>query len=328
MQVNKRELLKQLGIGGTALGGFATVTTASDNTAEPIRKLAASVAENEQEQYLAFTASDQDTLCLYLAKGTASTDEAADEIIQVTNPDGGSVLNIRWDGAQKLKFWQNGSVYELKIGNKTTNTKISKVKTQVVPGDITRTSSTEDGLNAGQDDYIAPGGGSGDDPDWMDDPEYSQDGFERCQDAELGEVCIDTTSVKPKYYTNCYGTEVPLVGLSFNAASITTGSGGLSIALDLWVGVNPTSRCLYWGSSMFNVCHTNCGIEADITQAELEEQVKADARRAFSNLEDDISTGLGLAAEAVDLAIKILALIAVIIFFLLIQIVTGGSAWA
>lgn len=91
MEFGKRDFLKQLCAGAFSAGSFATITAGESNPEET----AVEVATNEEKELLAFTSPEDHILCLYLAVGTTSVDDSADDIKRLTNPTARSVMSVK-----------------------------------------------------------------------------------------------------------------------------------------------------------------------------------------------------------------------------------------
>lgn len=334
MEVNKRDFLKQLGIGTATASTIPLISTAKTDIDEPIEKLAVGLASNEERNLLAFTAYENDTLCLYVATGTSDVDTTADEIIRLTGPDDGSIWNVNWEDSSTLNYWKNGAVYALTVKQDGTVTQEEFVEERIAPSG--GNSGNYDDATTSPDMIIAPpGGGGGGAPDWFDDPDYEHDPIERCKHVETLSVewldfCIKTNSISPKFYTkSCTGYEQPLVGGSVSSISITTPAGGGSLGLDLWFGVDPETGCMYWGSEAANVCISDCNLGLDATLADVEDAFLEEFENAFDTASDTLSDIAGLPwASYAKTILKILATIAALVFFIIISIASGGAATA
>lgn len=331
MRINKRDFLKQFGIGTAAVGSLPRISAATADADEPIEKLAVDVASNERREMLAFTSYEQDTLCLYVATGTSDVDAAADEVNRLTDPEDGSIWDIAWKDSSTLSYWKNGEVYESTVGKDGVVTQETFVEEQLVPGG-TVSGSSEGGTTSPDQIIAPPGGGGSGDPDWFDDPDYDHDPIERCKHittlgVEWVDFCFKTNSISPKYYTkSCTGYEQPLVGASVSSISITTPAGGGSLGLDLWFGVDPETECMYWGSEAANVCMSNCNLGLNATLDDVEDAFMTEFENAFETASDELSNIAGLPwASYAKTILKILATIAALIFFAVITIASGGS---
>ena len=112
MEVNKRDFLKQLSVGVLSAGSFTTITTGEGG----IDKFAVETAKNEEKEMLAFTSVKENTLCLYVATGTTDVDTPAKDLVQLSKPRDGSVMNVRWTGESIVRYWQNSAIRELTLG--------------------------------------------------------------------------------------------------------------------------------------------------------------------------------------------------------------------
>ncbi|WP_145973541.1 MULTISPECIES: hypothetical protein [unclassified Natrinema] len=340
MVIRKRDFLKQLGIGTAALSTIPVASAASEDTDEPIEKLAVTQSGNDEHNLLAFTAFEENTLCLHLATGTSSVDTPATEITQLTNTEDGSIWNLQWKDPSTLNVWKNGKVYDISITPDGDVTKWEKVKDQSFPGGLSDsesgTSMSSSKISSNKTQGVSASASSSETPDWFDDPDFHKGPIEKCDSikkigVEWAELCIKTDSVSPKFYTkSCTGYEQPLVGTSTASVSITTPAGGGSVGLDLWTGVDPETGCVYAGSEAANVCVSDCfSLDPLPTVAEMEEKLVDDLMDIFEGVEnklDDIADlPWGKYAETV---FKVLALIVVLILFALLEIVTGGSVGA
>lgn len=320
MENNKRDFLKKLGLGALSTTGFSTITAAEKGIEEPVETLAVQVAENSERNVLAFTATEENTLCLHLAIGTDSIEEPADKIISVTDPTNGSVMSPSWESSSDIEYWQNGAVRRITVDGNGNVEGTTVVKEKQFPDGMSILSEDSQSSTASSNQTIEPEAVVR--PDWMDDPQYDHPRIQRCSNAEFGEVCVGTTSISPKFYTDCTGNEVPLVGASLNAASITTPGGGFSISTNIWAGVNPVTECLYWGSSLLDACEKECFNSFPPSQAELENRVIDSLIASLEQLSGDIP---GWVKTTISTIFQVLAVVAVLIFLAFIQIASGGG---
>jgi len=269
VQINKREFLKQLGIGSFGITSISAAATANDGIEEPSETLAVNTAVNEARDVVAFTSDDDLSLCLFLATGTSSLDDEADEITQVTEPDKGSVWDIHWTDESTLQYWKNGGVHELTIDSDGSVMAEEFIEEQPMPPGI---EVSQSGVSPSDETPGPPGGGGGL-PDWWDDDQYTSGPVSKCNSNGGVDVCTGTGTLSPKFFVNCYGTEIPLVGATFNTVSLSAGVSG-SFGLDLWIGVNPATDCMYWGSDALDLCLSDCFSE--FTLAAIENSFKQD----------------------------------------------------
>lgn len=303
VQINKREFLKQLGIGSLGITSITTAATADDDIEEPSETLAVDTAVNEDRDVVAFTSDDDLSLCLFLATGTSDLDDEADEITQVTEPDKGSVWDIHWTDESTLQYWKNGGVHELTISSDGSVVDEDFIEEQPMPPGI---EFSQSGISPSA---VTPGppGGGGDLPDWWDDDQYTSGPVDKCNSNGGVEVCTGTGTLSPKFFVDCYGNEIPLVGATFNTVSLSAGASG-SFGLDLWIGVNPDTNCMYWGSDALDLCLSDCFSE--FTLAEIENSFKQDLNdfieSEYFNIIAQI-VGYTLAALAVIAAAAVLS---------------------
>lgn len=316
VELSKRTLLKQIGVGTAAFSSIPAVSSAKSQIDEPIDEISIGVAENEQEDLLAFTSFTDGSLVLYIASGTSSLDEAADNIVQVTEPSDGSIFNPHWEDSTTLSIWENQKVKHLTVSASGQVQETKTIEERFLPetGNI----DSEDTGSVDTDQIIRPPGGGGY-PDWYDDPDMELGTFEQCDSIkELDvEFCIETNSVAPKVFTkSCTGREQPLVGASVSSISITTPVGSGSVGLDLWFGVDPANGCMYGGSEIADVCFSNCSLGLNPTLAEMEDAFKQDIENAFESAKEDINDVPGPNwGNYIETAVSILATIAIMLFF-------------
>jgi len=201
MYNNRRDVLKSL-VGGTFGSGFLTqIATADEDSSQQEEIIAVEVAENEDRQLVAFSAVDDDVLCLFLAKGMQSTDGVAEELVQITEPSGGSVLDLEWESSDELRYWQDSPIHSINIGSRNMVSSQSTVGSQLVPEGLTipDSSQTESRDSVETTDETTPGGGGGGVPDWMYNGEYHRPAIEQCRDASITNICISTYSISPKF---------------------------------------------------------------------------------------------------------------------------------
>ncbi|WP_144240078.1 hypothetical protein [Haladaptatus cibarius] len=242
-------------------------------------------------------------------------------------------MNISWNSTLTAEYWQNGVIHELTIDTDGTITRTRQVEEEKFPdGVISKKSSNEhEAENIGVESgpvicttdvsTQCSGGVSTDDPDWMDDRDLHHDPIQSCDTASWGQACTETTLIQPKYFTDCNGYGVPLVGAQFSGVSFSEGSQVGSISIGMWAGWNPTTNCLYWGGTENDECHKEC-FSAPPTDAELENRIKDDIS---DNFVQDVPVFLDAAWPLIKSAA-----IFVILFIItaIINIGTGGSVGA
>lgn len=285
MEFTKRTLLKQIGVTTALTTGFsgATVAFSGENFIHDIR---IETASNDSQSLFAYTTLKGTTFVLYLASGTTDPETSPTNVTQLTSADNGSVQNIRWEKSSKLRFWQDGKLKQISIKENGSPTEPQPVKNAEAPQDQTLISTTP----SLSPDAVTkpPGGGS---PDWVDDDVYYHEGTKECQSitglgVEWFEVCMQISSISPKVYTTCTGTEKTLVGGSINGISVSTPVGSGSIGIDLWVAHDPVEQCLYYGSETLNWCSKTCQIDLDATEAEIRSAIEDDLLDMFNDLAD------------------------------------------
>lgn len=317
MVVNKRDLLKQLGIVVGSAISLSKISSAESSGTDSVDKLAVSIFPNEDLNLLAFTAFDGLKLRLYIATGTTSPDDTAETIVQLTD-GGSSVHDVEWQ-ENALQYWKDESIQSLTLNSSGAVLEENHIKDQALPGGVSFSSSEP---SAGTNN-LDPGGGSGDLPDWYTAPEMDIGDIHECKrgtyigDVDFIEFCMTMLGVSPKLVTySCTGTETPLVAGSIDTLSVTTPVGaGSTGGIDLWGGVNPENECLYWGSEAIGVCEKYCNY-GELTVSTIEEIAGADIEQHLDDIAiiDDLSSIEGpLWLEAAEVIVKLIVLAVVVV---------------
>lgn len=132
------------------------------------------------------------------------------------------------------------------------------------------------------------------------------DGIGLCENSKAGEVCVNFGSMGPKFYADCEGQGLYLLGIELSAVEIAgTWMGGFSQA-DFWIGYFPPENCLYWGSEDENICKSRC--HGKIKAADLEVSIKNETGTDYWM--DKFSSGVEFGAQV--LAILIIVFIAIL----------------
>jgi hypothetical protein len=139
------------------------------------------------------------------------------------------------------------------------------------------------------------------------------EGFTKCDQMDIGNICIDIGAMGPKLVADCNGQDKYVLGADVTGVEVAgTPVGGFGFT-DLWLGRHPPTDCFYWGSEEGNKCVKNCSPNAVET---VEAQIAEEYKEAF---EEGLEEGLEAGGE-------IVAAVAAFIGLMITLIIIAGTS--
>lgn len=148
--LDRRKVLQ--GIGTTAVISSASTAVQARDTYpqvnhehanEPIADLLIDsaadprIAEDPKHNRIAFVTNVfEQGLELYLADGVESRDETASEIFQITSGSSIGVMDLVWDNRNRLEYWNDGKIYQLKLTPSNKIFEPNQIGTKKIPDTV------------------------------------------------------------------------------------------------------------------------------------------------------------------------------------------------